>query len=144
MFFCFNHSGFFACSLHLAAEGWNKTKSYQNIVYSFHIVVDVGFHYYFFSLVGVCSTIYQTLPFQVNRFHFPWTWLKLKFLTSGKSQWSKEACRKYFAAGLYFFVANSATPAAHFNFVTITMLSFESFCKCKERERGQHGLKKAT
>lgn len=31
-------------------------------------------------------------------------------LTSGQSQWSKEACRKHLAAGLYFREANSANP----------------------------------
>lgn len=30
--------------------------------------------------------------------------------TSGKSQWSKEACRKHLAAGLYFLEASSANP----------------------------------
>lgn len=30
--------------------------------------------------------------------------------TSGQSQWSKEACRKHLAAGLYFREANSARP----------------------------------
>lgn len=33
--------------------------------------------------------------------------------TSGQSQWSKEACRKHLAAGLYFREANSARPRAN-------------------------------
>lgn len=35
---------------------------------------------------------------------------KGKSQTSGKSQWSKEACRKHLAAGLYFLEASSANP----------------------------------
>lgn len=31
-------------------------------------------------------------------------------LTSGQSQWSKDACRKHLAAGLYFREASSARP----------------------------------
>ena len=39
-------------------------------------------------------------------------------LTSGKSQWSKFVCMKYLAADLYLRVASSASPAAHFSFVS--------------------------
>lgn len=40
--------------------------------------------------------------------------------TSGQSQWSKEACRKHLAAGLYFREANSARPET--NKVRCTMV----------------------
>lgn len=42
--------------------------------------------------------------------------------SSGKSQWSKFATRKCFAADLYFLVANSAKPAAHLSRVWIVWL----------------------
>lgn len=43
-------------------------------------------------------------------------------ISSGKSQWSKLACKKCFAAVLYLPVANSARPAAHFSRVSIAWL----------------------
>lgn len=42
-------------------------------------------------------------------------------LTSGQSQWSKEACRKHLAAGLYLREANSARPEKPINKFRLTL-----------------------
>ena len=55
----------------------------------------------------------------------PYTATLLGDIMSGKSQWSKFACKKHFAACLYFFPAKSAKPAAQRSFVA--MLSPLSF-----------------
>lgn len=58
---------------------------------------------------------FDTLEKKINN------WINIQIakiiLTSGKSQWSKDACKKFLAADLYLRVANSANPAAHLNLV---------------------------
>lgn len=62
------------------------------------------------------------LAFQ-NKIFLKFHYERVNVLTSGKSQWSKDACKKFLAADLYFLVANSAKPAAHLNLVSTTWLA---------------------